>query len=919
MKRTCSDLFVQWGLLLVLSALALPSCAMLEKEKGPEKISIVREEEIPDTVAVLPGRLDAPGDQDASLDIQPGTEDAAFVTDLVRGVIHNQLSGKGYRTLPLKRVDQLISTAPQDWTTVSPEKLCKLLKVSAVIYPEILSATMVKAVAYDQYSIRARLRMVNFQGKELGTWIESASKRKIAIPTSPIGAVATIAEAALDEPAKKHMRLVVYDWGWKIAQFIQDSPHQKALPEVLSVITNIDRGIFADGDRIEVELNAEQGLTCTFDIGEFKKGIPLTPTTEGTYKGSYRVRRNDTAQAQSLVVHLVKPNGVERTWVETGGTVSIDAVAPSPPSAIRVRPGKEGISLSWDMPKEESDLKAFAVERSDRPVGQFVEVGQAEKLEFLDAVVPQGSTVYYRVLAIDPIGNRSLPSKTVKTVMPFFDQMPLAKELKGTLVPGTYLAEGESAVPEGETFRIGPGTRIKFSTGASLVSRGVLSAKGTENSQAMFEGQDWKGIRVVQGGRAEVAHVGMEGCNPCIEVTDGLFQAESIEVRGTGGIGLFMGPESHLEVKDLWVTGFQSGVVLDGTRGTLERSTITENDVGLSFVKGAVQLADNNIYANRTHDVTATERLVLAGNYLGVSNEKDLRLEGNVRVASFLDGPYPSGRKVVLVSEEDITPEAIEARFQGYKKKGMDAFSQRKFGDAYQSLEKALSVKDDREVYLYMAYTQMILGEEEKLEETLAKGIEAFPYEVKLYQIYAKYLTAKGKTEEALAMVNKALRMNPDDEALKAMKSTLAGAAASPIQEKKVEKQAIQQTTPLPEKEDVEDFKGLGVEAFQKRDFPEAADNLKKALSLKKDKTVYLYLVYAQMSLKQSGETEETLKEAIAAFPDEPRFFQLYARHLAEKGDVDRALDMVKQGLKAAPDNASLNSLKEVLERERKK
>jgi len=918
MKRTHCLTARRGGILFALAAIALTSCLGVGKTRAPQQVDIMEEKEIPDRVAVLPALLQPSTDEEEmSLEITPGSEDEAFVTELVRGVINNQLSGKGYTTLPLNRVDQLLSSSSQDWKVMTPEALCKLLKVNGIIYPDILSATMVKTVAYDQYSVDARLRMVNSRGKVLGTWTESASKRKIALPTSPISAVATLAVAAFDEPAKQHMRLVVYDWGWKISQFIQDNPHPNALPEVLSVITNIDRGIFPSGDRIEVEVNAEQGLTCTFDIGEFKTGIPLTPTTEGVYAGSYLVRSGDETRSQTLAIHLIKPNGVERTWVETGGTVTIDAVAPPPPSQIRARPGKEGVSLAWTLPREEADLKAFAVERGDSPVGEFTEVAQTGKLEFLDPSVAQGSTIYYRVVSLDAIGNRSAPTKTVKAVMPFFEEMPLAKELKGALVPGVYLAEGESLIPEGETFKMGSGTRIKFSPGASLLSQGVLTIQGAQGKEVMFEGTEWKGIHVTQSGRVEIAHSRFEGCDPCLSARGGLIQAQSTTLRGAGGAGVVIEEGSHLEMEDLWVGGFQTGIVLDGARGKLEKSTITENDVGLVFIKGAVELADNNIYANREYEVASSGRLVLAGNYLGASAQKDLRLKGDILVTSLLDAPYPNGRKVVLVSDKDITPEAIEARFQAYKKKGVEAFAQRKFGDAYQALDKALSIKDDREVYLYLAYTQMILGEEKMLDRTLAKGIDAFPYEVKLYQIYAKHLTSMGKTEEALAMVNRALKMNPDDEALKIMKTSLTGAAVSPGAEKRIEEAAKQQTAPLPREADFEELKARGIEGFQNRQYQEASRELTKALSLKKDRGVYLYLAYAQMGLKQTVEAEETLSQAIAAFPGEPRFYQLYARHLAEKGDTKGALSMVEKGLKAAPDNAGLKSLKEILERER--
>ncbi|MDZ7697886.1 MAG: hypothetical protein U5R49_13495 [Deltaproteobacteria bacterium] len=334
--------------------------------KKPGKMSYVEQKQVPGTIAVMPAVLAAPKNADMTIDVKPGSEDAAFVTMLVRGVIHNQLSGKGYATLPLSQVNQRLDSAKAEWQKMKPEAICKLLKVQGLIYPEVLSATMLKAVAYDQYSVEVRLKMVNAKGKVLGTWTESASKRKISIPTGAIGALATIAAAAMDDPAKQHMRLVVYDWGWKISQFLPDSPHKGELPEVLMVTTNVDKGVFGGGDQIEVEVNAEKGLTCTFDVGDFKKGVPLPETTDGVYRGFYSIRKGDQTEAQPLSIHLTKPNGVERLWQEAGGTITIDAVAPPGPENLRAGVGKNGVSLSWIQPDKQT-VEGFVIERATSP------------------------------------------------------------------------------------------------------------------------------------------------------------------------------------------------------------------------------------------------------------------------------------------------------------------------------------------------------------------------------------------------------------------------------------------------------------------------------------------------------------------------------------------------------------------------
>ena len=725
------------GLLFLCAViLSLSSCA---SQKKPRPISHVSEEKIPHKIAVLPAIYMAPKNEDMSIGIKSGSEEEKFVSDLVRGVIHNQLAGKGYSTQPLDLVDRKLRSKgdKKAWMKMTPVDLCGLLGVDGLIYPEILSATMLKAVAYDEYSLEVLLKMFNKQGENLGNWSESASKRKIAIPTSPIGALATIAEAVLDEPAKKHMRLVVYDLGWKISQVLPDSAYEEALPEILSVDSNIDKGVFAGGEKIEVDLNAEDGLKCTFDIGDFKKNIPMSPVSGGIYKGIYIVRKGDKTSSQPLKIHLTKPNGMERTWIETGGAITIDAIAPPPPPKTKARATREGVTISWGRP-ETGDLSEFMIERSERPVGDFAALNSTKDLSYLDAEVNQGKTYYYRIRSVDQIGNRSSPSKVRKSTVPYFDEVKLSNKPKGLLVPGLYSVTGKSTVEEGEVLKVGAGTRFRFLPGAKLVSKGVLLLHGSEKDSIVFEGTEWQGIHVEAKGRAEISHSDFKGCSPCMKLGEGRLDVESVYLRGDGGSGFIAGEGGSFLLKDTSVEGFEKGIVVNGARGKIEECSVTKNSYGLEFSEGELELTKNNIFGNFDKDLISKRKLVIGNNFLGTDTVKDLKIQGDVLVTSLLDSPYPHGRKIILLDKADITPEKIEAVFQKKKKQGIKAFTMRKFGDAHQFVEEALSMKDDKDLYLYLAYTEMILGEEAKSERTLEKGIKAFPYEVKLYEVYAK-------------------------------------------------------------------------------------------------------------------------------------------------------------------------------------
>jgi hypothetical protein len=307
-------------LLVALMFAVVGSCSSAPKKA--EKKSIT--ELIPRKVAVLPSRFAEKGKK-TGLFFEAEFEKEHFVADLVRGVINNQLPGRGYLTQPLDQVEQLLKSSKNSraWHQIPPEKLCERLGVDGIVYPEILSFSMISAGKFNFYKIDARLKIINSSGKNLGTWSESAVQRQVLTPTGLTDPEPTFQQLVMDESVKKHMRFTVYDWGWKISQIIPERRQRVRAPEVVSVETNIDKGTYTTGDLITIEVGAEKGLACTFDIGGFKKDIPMLFTENGTYKGIYLVREGDRASSERIVIHLMRPDGMMRAWVEPAGTVNI--------------------------------------------------------------------------------------------------------------------------------------------------------------------------------------------------------------------------------------------------------------------------------------------------------------------------------------------------------------------------------------------------------------------------------------------------------------------------------------------------------------------------------------------------------------------------------------------------------------------
>ncbi len=415
--------------------------------------------------------------------------------------------------------------------------------------------------------------------------------------------------------------------------------------------------------------------------------------------------------------------------------------------------------------------------------------------------------------------------------------------------------------------------------------------------------------RFRRAGRVSMSFASLSGCTNCLHAEGGLLEANELDVQGNKGTGtgITIAGGSPFELAGMRVSGFENGIVIKGGKGRIEKSDITGNAVGLSYLGSSAEILNNNIFDNREAEICAEKRLVIDRNYLGSEHHKDLKLKGDVLIASLLNAPYPKGRNVVLIERKDVTPELIAAQFEQNKAKGIEAFKNRKFGDAHQALRKALNQKEDRVVFLYLAYTQMILGDAAKSEKTLKNGIQAFPYEVRLYQVYARQLAAKGEKEQALKLVEKALRMNPDD-------ATLKGPYEVPSKAERVSAPPETAVSSRNKKENFETLKTRGIDAFKNKAYTRAEKDLKDALSQKPDRNVYLYLIYTQMRLFKEEEILKTLEMSVRAFPNEIRFHRLYVKYLTDLGENEKALQKATEGLKQHPNDLQLKMLQELLQ-----
>jgi len=65
-------------------------------------------------------------------------------------------------------------------------------------------------------------------------------------------------------------------------------------------------------------------VAVSFDIGNFRKGLPLRETQTGVYMGEYAVLPGDNAKDMPIVAYLRRPSGPESRWIHDAGAMESD-------------------------------------------------------------------------------------------------------------------------------------------------------------------------------------------------------------------------------------------------------------------------------------------------------------------------------------------------------------------------------------------------------------------------------------------------------------------------------------------------------------------------------------------------------------------------------------------------------------------
>lgn len=272
----------------------------------------------PVRVAILPFNL------------SPKYENEKKIAVIFRKVFYNYFSYLGYIDLDINEIDKTLArkklTSIKEIYSLSPQKLGKIFNADALIYCNITGISNFNAGVYAESSLQARLKMVDAHSGNAVWEVDSKNIDRVGIIEG--NTLVTLIQKQIDNSKKEEaLRRVAEKLSRKIIKVIPDPYVLVAssfhLPEIYNLRTNMREKDTPTGNRflLEVSLTGEKGMKASFDIGNWKTGIPMTEEKPGEYTGYYMVKDSDSVKKALLIGKLENSDGFLSTKIYEKGLV----------------------------------------------------------------------------------------------------------------------------------------------------------------------------------------------------------------------------------------------------------------------------------------------------------------------------------------------------------------------------------------------------------------------------------------------------------------------------------------------------------------------------------------------------------------------------------------------------------------------
>ncbi|GAM09472.1 hypothetical protein OR1_01751 [Geobacter sp. OR-1] len=742
--------------LLLVCLFLLTACApTLKVEQYGQGIQEIREDEFPRQVAILPFVNET---------AEPGLD------AMVRRNFANHFSSKNYVDVKLPVIDEKLVRLEKSSGKIVRElpalELSAAIGIDGLLYGKVTDYIFVYAGVYSQLGIEAEVWLVNGKtGKELFRQRESVRYHEGGIPTSPLAAVVTAVSTAMNLREIQKVRLVnelAYKFMGKLPSPRTMSAENR--PQIREVLTNAGEGPFGPRRVIKAGMQGDPGLVATFDIGSFKRGVPMKELQPGIYSGEYAVLPGDGCRDMPVTVTLTRPGGLESQWLDPTGYITIDTIAPPAVSGVKAKGKVDAVELVWQAVQSSPDLKGYRVQRSESPLSGYRELTFTEQALFSDSTAQVGTQYFYRVIAVDRAGNDSETGETVRGALASAQPRQLSGELTAdTVIDGEAQVTTPLLVPRGVTLTFASGARTRFADNAGLTILGKLVAHGGDATvEFVPAGKEiWPGI-TVDGGQVAVNRLRITRASTGFDLKNAEGSIGDAIISGCR-IGMALTGVTPVTVSGTTVSGNDTGLSLTRTASRFSGGNIIQNRTGIIADSFSGELLDNNILDNEVN-ISAKQPFTLGPNWFGTTNIEDMKLSG-VAPLKVYDALLPGGKLVEPVRN----PYAGLNRDERLKKSAelmIEAggyFRQRNFGKAASLFAEQLKVVPTADTYYYLSLCHQEMKEKERSLAILREGTGKFSQDALLWKSLGMLACEKGDEATARSALTEALRLSPDD------------------------------------------------------------------------------------------------------------------------------------------------------------
>ena len=690
------------------------------------------------------------------------------IADEVRRAFYNQFASKPFGDIELSAVDSHLLALDRGGDAKARTgygALCRTLGCDGVITGRVTQFRRIFAGVYSELAVAADIALLDAKsGEVLVRRQQEISYRDGGLSLSPVGLAMSAMSAVLNLRDIQRVRLVS-ELGYAITKTMPDPIGGASVygPRIQGMLSNAAESPFGLGKVLSVVIQGEPNGLAVFDIGLFRRAIPMTEKSPGLYAGEYQVQDGDAVRQAPLVVTLRGRNGLTSNWQETV-LINLDTQAPTPPSGLQVqsRPGE--VQLRWLPVTDVPDLAAYQVQRSERPLSGFAPIAVVETPSYVDKDKLDKRLYYYRVIALDQAGNASLAGSTANARIVSRELTTLSGRIDAdSELSGQVLINGDVLVAPGATLTLLPGTRIKFANASGLLVRGGLVSDSRDEPVEFVRvgSAAWKGIRVEEG------YVGLRGFL-ISGATTGLVLVHA-EGALEGGkfqnceTGLFINGTSGVIARELLLEENRVGARLEQTNVELTRSRIINNELGVEM-KGFSGTLRDNVIAHNTVNLRAEAGTLLEANFWGSLDVTALRVEGGV-VSEAYNRPPPDGKVVPLrVSPcAGLSEEACQRKTDEILADAGRLFSEKNYGRALSRYEMVIATHPSADSYYFAALCHQEMQEEDLAMERLREGVVAFPIDPSLHRALAMLYYQKGESDAARRHLAEVLRRSPGD------------------------------------------------------------------------------------------------------------------------------------------------------------